>query len=116
MKEFLFLFRGGNAATAISSPEGWQQHMQKWMDWMQKLAEAGKLIGGQPLTTDGRVVSAKGKKVTDGPFIEGKEMIGGYLLVKANDFNGAVELSTGCPIFQYDGVVEVREIQQMPMQ
>ena len=116
MKEYLLVYRNDYKSVPPATQEQGQVIMQKWMDWMQKLAEAGKLAGGQPLTTDGKVVSEKGKKVTDGPFIEGKEMIGGYLLVKADDYNGAVELSQGCPIFEYDGVVEVREIQQMPMQ
>jgi hypothetical protein len=115
MKEFLFLFRGGDARDANQSPEAMQQHMQKWMAWMQQLAEQGKLNGGQPLTMDGKVVAGKGRKITDGPYAEGKELVGGYLLVKADDYNEAVKLSEGCPIFEYDGTVEVREIQQMTM-
>jgi hypothetical protein len=115
MKEFLYLFRGGDAIQPDQSPEAMQQHMQKWMEWMQLLTQQGKFAGGQPLTRDGKVVTGKEKKITDGPFAEGKEIIGGYLLVKAEDFNEAVELSKGCPIFEYNGIVEVREIQQLAM-
>ena len=115
MKEFLFLFRGGDVMDGQGSPEAMQHHMQKWMNWMQQLSQEGKFTGGQPLTSQGKVVYSAGKKITDGPFAEGKEVVGGYLLVKANDLNGAVEISKSCPIFEYNGTVEVREIQEIPM-
>ena len=55
-------------------------------------------------------------KLSIGPnFVEGKEIIGGYLIVKANDLKEATEWAKGCPIFEHDGVVEVREIQQLEM-
>lgn len=114
MKEFLYLFRGGDSNPGQRSPEQMQLSMQKWTQWMQELAQKGKFVGGQPLTMDGKTVKGKAKQVTDGPFAEGKEMIGGYLIVKADDYNEAVELSKGCPIFENDGIVEVREIQEMP--
>ena len=115
MKEFLYLFRGGSGGAMDQSAEAMQQSMTKWTTWMDKLAKDGKLVGGQPLTTDGKVVYQSGKKVTDGPFAEGKEVIGGYLLVKAADYNEAVDLSKACPIFDNGGIVEVREIQVVPM-
>ena len=52
------------------------------------------------------------KVISDGPFMEGKEMVGGYLICKANTIDEAVEISKGCPLLEYeDGIVEVREIQ-----
>jgi hypothetical protein len=117
MKEFLFLFRGGDAGrlAAQQSPEQWQQHMMKWKEWMESLTKQGKMTGGQPLNKEGIVLTGKNKKVTDGPFMEGKEIIGGYLAVKAKDLNEATEIAKGCPIFEHDGIVEVREIQQLEM-
>ena len=54
--------------------------------------------------------------VTDGPFMEGKEMVGGYLICKADSLEEAVEISKGCPILEYEsGIVEVREIQELKM-
>ncbi len=116
MKEYLFLFRGGDGQSSHQSPEKWQAHMQKWMEWMGTLSEKGQLIGAQPLTTDGKKVYGTKKVVTDGPFMEGKEMVGGYLMCKANDFDEAVEISKGCPILEFEnGSVEVREIQEIKM-
>ena len=97
------------------SPEKWQAHMQKWMQWMSALTEQGKFVGAQPLKADGKVVKGTGKAVTDGPFVEGKEMVGGYLICRAGSLEEAVEISMGCPILEHDGIVEVREINEMIM-
>lgn len=113
MKEFMYLFRGGDTARAQQSPEAMQEHMQKWGAWMEGLAKSGKLVGGLPLNKEGKVVAKAGKVITDGPFTEGKEVVGGYLIVKAKDLDDATELSKGCPIYEHHGSTEVREI--MPM-
>lgn len=113
MKEFLYLFRGGDARRARQSPEEMQAHMEKWGVWMQKLAETGHLSDGKPLETSGKVVAKAGDVITDGPFAEGSEVVGGYLIVKATDLDHAVELSRECPIFEHDGTTEVREITPM---
>ena len=115
MKEFLLLFRGGDdkRISAQQSPEKFQQHMRKWKSWMENLGKKGKFIAGQPLAREGSVIRGHTKVVTDGPFVEGKEMVGGYLMVKANDLREAVELSKDCPIFEYDGTVEVREVEEL---
>ena len=112
MKEFLYLFRGGDARTANASAEVMQEHMGKWMKWMEDMGKQGKFVGGLPLNADGKTVKSRGI-VTDGPFAEGKEMVGGYLVVKADNLNEATEMSKGCPIFDLDGTVEVREILSM---
>lgn len=116
MKEYLLLFRGGDAHMGNLSAEDMQAHMQQWMQWMSKLNEEGKFAGAQPLINTGKVVSGTKKVVSDGPFMEGKEMVGGYLICKANTYDEAVEISKGCPILEFDdGTVEVREIQELKM-
>jgi len=117
MKEFLFLFRGGDAGRLNDqqSPEKWQQHMMKWKAWMESLTKQGIMTGGQPLNKEGKVLTGSKKKLTDGPFVEGKEIIGGYLIVKAKDIDEATQIARGCPIFEHDGIVEVREVQQLEM-
>lgn len=101
---------------AQSSPEKWQEHMQKWMKWMGDLSANGKMLGAQPLSRSGKVVKGTKKVVSDGPFLEGKEMVGGYLICRAENYDEAVQVSKGCPIFQFDdGIVEVREIQELKM-
>ena len=117
MKEYLLIFRGGDAAriNAQNNPEEWQAHMMKWKTWMEDLGKQGKFIGGQPLAQNGSVINGTKKKITDGPFAEGKEIVGGYLMIRANDLDEAVKLSNSCPVLDHDGSVEVREIQQLNM-
>lgn len=115
MAQYMFLFRGGDARDLDpnASPEKWQAHMLKWRAWMESLGKAGKFVGGEPLEKRGKVLSGRSKKMTDGPFVEGREIVGGYLLVNAESFDEAIELSRGCPIFEHDGIVEVRPVQKM---
>jgi len=88
--------------------------MQKWGAWMQELTEKGHFISGEPLESDAKVIRAD-KVVTDGPYSEAKELVGGYLLIKADSFDEAAELAKGCPIFENDGAVEIRPVQEMNM-
>ncbi len=113
MSEFLYLFRGG-MEQGSNSPEQMQAQMQKWVNWMEQLGKEGKLVGGQPLANGGKVLSGAKRSLTDGPFAEGKEIVGGYLMVKANSLDEATATANGCPIFEMGGSVEIREVQQMP--
>jgi hypothetical protein len=111
MSEYVFLYRGGSRPT---SPQDAQAVMQKWMTWMQDLATRGHMKDrGQPLEPVGKVVKGKQQAVTDGPFAEAKDLVGGYTLITAKDLDEAAELSKGCPIFERDGSVEVRPVMKM---
>ena len=116
MKEFLLLFRGGETEMADQSPEQSQAHMQRWMHWMTELGKQGKFVGAQPLAKTGKTITGDKKVVSDGPFMEGKEIVGGYLICKANTYDEAIEIANGCPLLEYnDGIVEVREIHELKM-
>lgn len=118
MKDFMLIFRGekeAEEAFSRQSPAEMQKEMEKWTKWMGSLSEKGKLVGGQPLLPTGKVLRANGGKLTDGPYTEGKDIVGGYMLIKANDLSEATQLSRDCP--HLDGksaTVEVREIMLMP--
>jgi hypothetical protein len=115
MKEYLLLFR--NPVSEGFTPPTQEQMagvMEAWTKWMNDLAQQGKFTGGQPLTQDGKLMKTK-TSITDAPFIEGKEVVNGYLLIKASGYDEAVELSKGCPAFDDGGTVEVREIAILDM-
>ena len=113
MSQFIYLYRGGERE---ASPERMQQVMQKWMSWMKELTDKGHMKDpGQPLERAGKLVKGKQKVVTDGPFAEAKDVVGGYTVVEARDLDQAVQLSKGCPIFETDGTVEVRPVMTMSM-
>ncbi|MEO8412769.1 MAG: YciI family protein [Ginsengibacter sp.] len=116
MKEYLLLFRGGESEMAARSPGEAQAHMQRWMQWMEVLGKQGKFVGAQPLAKSGKTITGDKKVVSDGPFMEGKEMIGGYLICKAGTYDEAIEIANGCPLLEFDdGIVEVREIHELKM-
>jgi hypothetical protein len=111
MSEFVFLYRGGERGR---SAEQAQQMMQKWMAWFKDMAGKGQVKDqGQPLERAGKLVKGKQKTVTDGPFAEAKDVVGGYTLIEARDLDQAVELSKGCPILEVDGAVEVRPVMKL---
>ncbi len=107
MSNFMFLFRGGERP---GSPEQMQAQMQKWMNWIQKLRDQGKYVAGDPLQAGGKVLKSS-KVITDGPFAEGKEVVGGYFLVRAETLDEAAQMAKDCPIFETGGSVEVRPVQ-----
>jgi hypothetical protein len=113
MSEFLYLYRGGEPT---GTPEQMQQTMQKWMAWLKELSAAGHVKDpGQPLDRTGKLVKGKQKTVTDGPYAESKDLVGGYTVITATDLNQAAELSRGCPVLENGGLVEVRPVMKMNM-
>lgn len=115
MKDFIFIFRGPSPEDLNWTPEQSQASMQKWFNWIGELSAKGRYVGGDPLVREGKTVQGKKPVVTDGPFAEGKELLGGYIIIKAESLAEATELAFGFPDFAIDGSVEVREIMKIPM-
>lgn len=113
MKEFLMIFRSEQMDYSKLSPEQTQAILKQWQDWMGGIAAKGNFGGTNRLFPEGKTIKPN-KVVSDGPYMEGKELIGGYLIVKADSIDEAVEMGKGCPIFNNGGHVEVRPV--MPMQ
>lgn len=113
MKEFMLIFIGADYAKANLSPEQMQAQMGKWFAWIDQLKAKGIYVDGKPLTPAAKTVKGKKPVVTDGPFAESKELVGGYFIVKANSLEEAAELSKNCPDFEFGGAVEVREVMKM---
>jgi hypothetical protein len=110
MAKFLFVYRGSNQANPAITPEQMQQHMQEWGAWIgEAMAKGWMLSPGDALTPEGRVVDAR-KVVTDGPFVESKEIVGGYSIVEADSIDAAAQLAKGCPALSFGGNVEVRPL------
>lgn len=110
MKEFLLLFRQSEYAYRELSPEDFQALLKKWQDWAGGIAAQGKLVSnGRRLSTEGKVLKPGGV-ITDGPFVEIRERLGGFLVVQADTLEEATTLAHGCPVLDAKGCVEVREI------
>lgn len=118
MSEFVYLFRIGEAEQreAMGTPEAAQNSMKFWLAWMRELESKGHLKNpGQPLEQAGKVVRGREKAVTDGPFVEVKDLVSGFIIVEAKDIEEAAQLAAGCPILQGNGSVEVRPVRKMEM-
>lgn len=118
MSEFIFLYRNTREARQehMGTPEKAQQNMKRWRAWFDELSRKGQLKSiGQPLEVEGKVVGGNRKTVTDGPYAETKDILGGFSVVEAKDIDQAVTIASGCPILENGGSVEVRPVMQMTM-
>ena len=95
----------------VASPEQMESWMKQTMDWIGGIAAQNKFVGGTGLPFDDARVVHAGNVVTNGPFGDIKETIGGFITVKAESVEEAVEFAKGCPVLQGEGnTVEVRRI------
>lgn len=111
MKKFMYLFKGGDSS---ESPEEMQANMQEWMTWIDELTKKNVYLSGEPLEPGGRIMETP-DLITDGPFPEAKELIGGYFIVQTEDMDSACEIAKDCPIFKLNGSVIVRPVMNMDM-
>jgi len=111
MEDYFLIFRHQDGSK-IASPEQMQIWMKQTMDWLNGIAAKGKYDGrGDGLSFENAKIVGHNGVVTDGPFGEIKETIGGYVVVKADSVEEAVEFAKGSPILQGDGnTIEVRKV------
>jgi len=111
MKEFVLVFRRDHSGNGGDmSPEQLQALMKPWQDWMGGIAAQDKIVSrGNRLAGEGRVVRP-GNIVTNGPYVELKEAIGGFTVIRAESIDEAVEIAKGCPVYSIGGSVEVRTV------
>jgi hypothetical protein len=107
----MLIFRDTSEIYEKMSAEEKQSLLTRWMAWYDSLDSQGKLEGGRPLEPRGRIVSATdGGRVTDGPYVESKEAIGGFFMLKVDTMEEAIEIAKGCPSLKHGLVVEVRPV------
>ncbi|MET4081529.1 hypothetical protein ABIB40_001478 [Pedobacter sp. UYP30] len=112
MKEYILIFRHENVNGKVS-PEQIQQWMKQQMDWVNSIVAQNKFVSGTGLLFDDAKVVNHKKFVTNGPFGDIKETLGGYIIVKSESADEAAEFAKGAPILQGEGnTVEVRQIMQ----
>jgi hypothetical protein len=112
MKEFMLLFRSPSTDFSQVQPEEMKAIAKKWKDWVANITTQGKLVSHGPrLAMEGKVLKAGGV-ITDGPFVEIKEKLLSFILVKADDLEDAATLAHGCPVLDANGSVEIRPLYQ----
>ena len=110
MNEFVLIMRHEDGKK-IASPEQMQEWMKQTMDWIGSIAAQNKFVSGTGLPFDDARVVKSDKTVTNGPFGDSKETIGGFITVKAETIEEDVEFAKGCPVLQGEGnSMEIRQI------
>ncbi|MEL7002025.1 MAG: YciI family protein [Bacteroidota bacterium] len=110
MKDFMMLFHSEPNPDLNPTPEEIQEEVKLWHDWIGGISAQGKLKSqGEALGFEGKTMHADGS-ITDGPYAEVKEIIGGFIIVSAESIEEATELSKGCPALSIGGKVEVRDV------
>lgn len=108
--KFLVVFRNTHWHEGLSA-EQMQQVASDWMAWFQRLTAEGKALAGNPLGAEGRVLTqTNGRIVVDGPFVEAKETVGGYFLLRVDSMEEATAIARECPGLPYGVIVEVRPV------
>jgi hypothetical protein len=112
MKEFALLFRQPDYDYSQVTPKEMELLTRKWQDWIGGLTSKGALANnGIRLTMEGKVLRAGGV-ITDGPFVEIRERLGSFVIVKAENLEDATTLAHGCPALDAGGSVEIRPLFQ----
>ena len=110
MPNFMLVYRGQPFSPAEVSPEQMGESMKRWTEWITEGFTKGWLVdAGNALMPDGRRIDAK-RVVTDGPYVEAKEVLGGYSVVKAESYESAVVHAKTCPHIAEGGHIEVRQM------
>lgn len=110
MEQYILIFRHQDGSK-VASPEQIQVWMKQTMDWIGGIAAQNKFVQGNGLPFDEARVVGHGGTVTNGPFGDIKETLGGYVIVRASSIEEAVEFAKGSPVLQGEGnTVEVRRI------
>jgi len=109
---YLLLFRGTNWHRELTSDEV-TKIMSEWNQWFEDLSNEGKMVAASPLENEGHIVSGKAGAVSDGPFAESKEAIGGFFLLNVPTMEEALEIAKQCPALPQGLTVEVRPVAPM---
>ena len=110
MKDFMMIFIGASYGELGLSPEEMQGQMGKWWAWQSEMEKAGILKGGNALRPEVRRVTGAERTVTDLTSTEVKELVGGFYIVTAKDYDEVVQIAQGYPDYDFGGTVEIREI------
>ena len=106
---YMLIFRGTDWYQGLSA-EQMQQAADHWMAWFNGLKEQGRCVAGNPLEPQGKIISGKSAVISDGPFAEAKETVGGYFLLNVDTMDEAVAIAQQCPGLPHGIRVEVRPL------
>lgn len=110
MKKYIAIFREPEGRTKPHSEDETRHHQLNWKTWFEKWGKDGRIIDGSGLTLNGRIIFS-GDNIQDKIHHSGLEIIGGFIVFKADDLNDATDMMKTCPLYEFDGYAEIRELQ-----
>ena len=113
MQKYLLILFDDNANYEAMTPEDYQKEIELHGQWIQELGD--HYDSGEALEEPAKTIHGKENLVTDGPYIEAKEIVGGFYVIKANSLEEATNLAKGCPTLRFGGAVEVRPVMHIEM-
>lgn len=114
MAKFMYLLRSSPTVQQPPSPEQMEQMMKTYMSWLTNLEQNGQLHHpGEKLEGMGKVIREQGQVVTDGPYVEVKDFVQGYMFIEAQDLEQAVEIARSSPMVAGGGTLEIRPVATM---
>ena len=108
MEQFIVILREPDGRADEHAVHDMAEHREKWNNWFAKYAQAGNLVGGNALSLYGKMIKGYDAEVIDDIHKVGTEIVGGYLLIQAEDLDDAVEITRELPVYEFDGYAEVR--------
>ena len=109
MQEYLLIFRF-KSNFVPPSQDSLQANIRRWQDYMTNLAQSGKLVSGFRPSNEGKTISGSGKQTRDGVYIANNDLVSSVIIVKAASMDEACEIARKCPIFEFDGSIEIRPL------
>ena len=116
MARYMLMLLDTPADYAALTPQQMQEVVAEYGQWAARMGQEGKLAGGEKLADEGgKILKGKGPTavVTDGPFAETKEVLGGYLIINAASYDEAVAIARSCPHAKYGCATHIRRIEEM---
>lgn len=110
MKKFILLLHDELEKEKNYSPNEMQKIIEAHIVWSEKLTEKGMLLGGEGLEPDGKFIIGKDSLVKDGPYMEAKEIVGGFYMLQANSIEEIIDIAKECPCHLWGGKTEIRPV------
>lgn len=112
MKDFIVILREPDGRNDEHAEQEIKEHRAHMGEWFQSKIKSGNVTGGSALTLKGVQIKGRNADVVNDIHKVGTEIVGGYILLKAKDWDDAIEIMRSFPVYEFDGYVEIRELMQ----
>jgi hypothetical protein len=112
MNNYIAIFREPDGRTDTHTPDEIARHREHWAAWWGKWSATENLSSGSALTLEGCLITGDGSTILNQIHRVGTEIVGGFLMLRAESLEEATQIAASCPIYEFGGYAEVREFQK----